>query len=120
MTLSPKIYSLLDEAQRIDPGKPYSYVIRGIMYFNTPQMYGGSYEEALKNFNKAAKLFEGTDNENNINPVWGYAETLAWIGRTQENLKDNDAAKFAYQKALSVAPDYAWVKYSLLPNLEKK
>ena len=117
VTLSPRIHSLLDEAQRIDPGNPYSYVIRGMMFFNTPKMYGGSYEEALKNFNKAAKLFEG---ENNVNPVWGYAETLVWIGRTQENLKNDDAAKFAYQKALNVEPDYAWVKYSLLPNLEKK
>ena len=120
VTLSPKIHSLLDEAQSTNPDKPYSYVIRGMMFFNTPQMFGGSFESALKNFNQAAKLFENAGNENITNPDWGYAETLVWIGRTQEKLANNDAAKFAYQKALKVEPDYAWVKYSLLPSLEKK
>jgi len=120
VTLSPKIHSLLDEAQSINPEKPYSYVIRGMMKFNTPGIFGGSYEDALKNFNQAVKLFEADEDTSSINPVWGYAETLVWLGRTQEKLENNDAAKFAYQKALNVEPDYAWVKYTLLPSLEKK
>lgn len=120
VTLSPKIHSLLDDAQKIAPTKPYSYVIRGMMKYNTPGIFGGSYEDALKNFNYAVRLFENDENENSINPVWGYAETLAWIGRTQEKLDNNDAAIFSYKKALSVEPEYGWVKYSLLPELEKK
>ena len=120
VALSPKIHSLLDQAQSTNADKPYSYVIRGMMFFNTPKMFGGSFEDALKNFNRAAKLFENDENENTTNPDWGYAETLGWIGRTQEELKNKDAARFAYQKALEVEPDYGWVKYLLLPNLEKK
>jgi len=118
--LSPKIHSLLDDAQEIAPSKPYSYVIRGMMKYNTPGIFGGSYEDALKNFNYAAKLFEKDENKNSINPVWGYAETFVWIGRTQEKLDDHTAAAFAYRKALSIEPEYGWVKYSLLPELEKK
>jgi len=120
VTLSPKIHSLLDEAYDINPNKPYCYVIRGMMKFNTPAMFGGSYEEALKNFNYALKLFEKDENENSINPAWGYAETLVWIGRTQEKLDNKEAAKFAYKKVLDIEPEYNWVKYSLLPPLEGK
>lgn len=120
VTLSPKIHSLLDEANSINPNKPYSYVIRGMMKYNTPAMFGGSYEDALKNFNYAVKLFEKEGNENSINPVWGYAETFVWIGRTQEKLNNNEAAKFTYKKALDIEPEYNWVKYVLLPELEGK
>ncbi len=119
-TLSFRIHSLLDDAQKTNPEKPYSYVIRGMMNFNTPQMYGGSYKDALKNFNKAAKLFEDDENENGTDPNWGYVETLAWMGRTQEMLNNNEAAQFAYKKALSIEPEFGWVKYSLLPKLEEK
>ena len=120
VTLAPKIYSLLDEAQSIDPDKPYSYVIRGMMAFNTPKMFGGSDQDALKDFNQALKLFEANKDKNIIEPDWGYAETLAWLGRTLENLDNNDAAMFTYKKALTVEPDYGWVSHVLLPQLEKK
>ena len=117
VTLSPKIHSLLDEAQKIAPMNPYSYVIRGIMKYKTPGIFGGSYEDALKNFSYAIKLFEEEEN-NSISPVWGYIETLAWMGKTQEELNNKEAAIFAYKKALSSEPDFGWVKYELLPKLQ--
>ena len=120
VTLSPKIHSLLDEAQGINPAIPYSYAIRGMMKYNTPGIFGGSYEEALKNFNVAVKLLQNDEDVNNHNPDWGYVEMLAWIGRTQEQLDNNEAAHFTYKKALSVEPNFGWVRYSLLPELEKK
>jgi tetratricopeptide (TPR) repeat protein len=119
VTLSSKIHSLLDDAQSINPENPYSFVIRGMMKFNTPAMFGGSYEDALKNFSVAVKLFENEDNTNN-NPVWGYIEALTWMGRTQEKLNNDEAARFTYKKVLSVEPEYGWVKYKLLPKLEEK
>ena len=60
------------------------------------------------------------ENKNSLNPGWGYVEMLAWIGRTQEKLDDDEAAHFTYKKALRIEPDFGWVKYSLLPDLEKK
>lgn len=120
VTLSPKIHSLLDEAQQIAPQKPYSYVVRGIMKYKTPGIFGGSYEDALKNFNYAIKLFENDKKENSINPAWGYIETLAWAGQTQEKLDNNEAALFIYKKALIKEPEFEWIKYSLLPSLEEE
>ncbi|MGK9370075.1 tetratricopeptide repeat protein [Melioribacter sp. Ez-97] len=116
VTLSSKIHQLLDEAQSIDSANPYSYVIRGMMKFNTPEMFGGSYEEALKNFSRAVLLFEN----NGERPAWGYAESLAWLGRTYVELGDYQSALFTYRRALNAEPEYGWVKHVLLPEAEKK
>lgn len=120
VTLTPKIHSLLDEAQKINPDNPRSYLIRGIMKLQTPAMFGGSIEDALKNFSKAIQIFDKEDEIDKIKPHWGYLESLAWMGITQEKLENLEAAKFSYQKALNIEPDYAWVKYSLLPKLLEK
>lgn len=120
VTLTPKIHSLLDEAQKINPDNPRSYLIRGIMKLQTPAMFGGSIEDALKNFSKAIQIFDKEDEIDKFQPHWGYLESLAWMGITQEKLENLDAAKFSYQKALNVEPNYTWVKYSLLPKLLEK
>jgi tetratricopeptide (TPR) repeat protein len=120
VTLSPKVHSLLDDAQKSIPSNPRPYLIRGIMKYQTPGIFGGSYEDAAKNFSKAIQLFEKQDSVNQLKPHWGYIESLAWLGRAQEKLENYGAAKFAYEKALKVEPNYDWVKYSLLPQLMKK
>jgi len=120
ISLSPKINGLLDDAQKLNDKNPRSYIIRGIMKFNTPGIFGGSYKEAAQNFGKAVSIFEKQDTTESLQPSWGYLEALAWLGRSLEKLDNYESAKFVYQKALSVEPEFSWVKYSLLPNLEKK
>jgi len=119
ITLSSKIHSLLDEAEKIKPEFPRIYLIRGMMKFNTPGIFGGSYEVALKNFSKSISLYE-KQNEDTTSSDWGYLEALTWAGRSQEKLENFEAAIFSYKKVLSVEPDFGWVKYSLLPKLEEK
>lgn len=118
-TLSSKVHTLLDEAEKIKPEFPRIYLIRGMMKYNTPGIFGGSYEDALKNFNKAVLLYERQD-EDPANIDWGYLEALTWTGRSQEKLENFEAARFAYKKVLSIEPDFGWVKYSLLPKLEEE
>lgn len=120
VSLTAKIHTLLDEAQSINSSNPRSYIIRGIMKFQTPAMFGGSLEDAVKNFSKAIQLFEKEDEVEPVKPHWGYLESIIWMGLAQEKLENFDAAKFAYQKVLNLEPDYTWVKHSLLPNLLKK
>ncbi|MGE5430573.1 MAG: hypothetical protein ACM3QX_05845 [Syntrophomonadaceae bacterium] len=118
--LSPKIWNLLDEACRINPVNPRVYIIRGSMNFNTPKMFGGSYKNASENFRTAISIFEKQDTAFSLRPDWGYAESLAWFGRSLEAQESYEQARFAYQKALAVEPSYRWVKNVLLPNLEEK
>lgn len=120
VSLTPQIHSLLDESQQLNPDNPRPYIIRGIMKLQTPAVFGGSIEDAAKNFSKAIQLFEKEDEADPLKPHWGYLDALAWMGITQEKLENYDAAKFAYQKALNFEPEYARVKYSLLPKLLEK
>jgi tetratricopeptide (TPR) repeat protein len=90
-----------------------------MMKYNTPGMFGGSYKDALKNFNKSVSLYKKQD-EVPANIDWGYLEALTWTGRSQEKLDDFDAALFSYKKVLSVEPEYGWVRNVLLPQLEKR
>lgn len=118
VALSPKIYGLLGEAQRANPDNPETYVILGQMKFNTPAMFGGSVKDAVKMFSKAEALFEQGEDSDMVNVKWGKIESLAWMGRSFHKLNNHDAAKFAYQKALSIEPNFGWVKHQLLPALE--
>lgn len=118
--LSPKIWNLLEEACQLNPANPRIYFIRGSMNFNTPKMFGGSYKSASENFKTAVSLFEKQDTASTLKPDWGYAESLAWFGRSLEAQESYEQARFAYNKAISVKPGYRWVKNVLLPNLEEK
>jgi tetratricopeptide (TPR) repeat protein len=120
VTLSGTIHELLDEAQILQPRSPRSYIIRGVMKFNTPSMFGGSKEDAMKNFSKAVSLFEREENIDSLSPNWGYLESLAWLGRANTALENYETALYAYNKALNVEPNFMWVKNNLLPNLKKK
>jgi len=116
-SLAAKVHSLLDEAQSIEPNNPRVYLVRGIMLYNTPPMFGGSAEKAIKQFDKSLNLFEKFDETKSID--WGYLETLAWKGQALQALGFNTKAITVYNKALSVEPDFGWIKYTLLPKAEK-
>jgi len=120
VALSPRINDLLDDAEYLNPKNPETYIIRGMMKLNTPAEFGGSVSEALENFNKAELLFSQNADSLIVNDKWGMLEAGTWAGLTNEKLNNIDAAKFAYQKVLSLEPNYNWVKYVLLPGLEKK
>ena len=118
VALAPKIYGLLSEAENEKPENPETYVILGQMKFNTPAMFGGSFKDAVKSFSKAEALFEKGADSQMVNVKWGMLESLAWLGRSFEKLNNFDAARFTYQKAMTLEPEFGWVKYQLLPALE--
>ena len=119
MTLSPKIYALLGEVLAINGNNPRANLIYGIMKFNTPAAFGGSTKDALESFTKTISFFEKEENDPSLLINWGYLDALAWTGIANEKLEMTDAAMFVYKKALSIEPEFAWVKHVLLPNLEK-
>ena len=116
-TISAKIYKLLGQAQSNNPQNPRIYLVKGIMLFHTPKMFGGSVEKALTNFKKAARLFESSK-QGFVD--WGYLETLAWEGQSLQRLKKYSEAESVYKKSLKIEPEFKWVKYVLLPNLQRQ
>jgi tetratricopeptide (TPR) repeat protein len=120
VTLSQEINQLLDDAEIDNPQNPMPFIIRGEMRYSTPKAFGGSYEDAAKSFNKAIAICEQNPESGLVDKSWANLESLAWLGRSLVQLENYDAAKFAYQKALNLQPDFGWVKYVLLPEVEKK
>jgi tetratricopeptide (TPR) repeat protein len=118
--LSMKIDGLLYKAQETNPDNPRVYYLFGIMKAKTPVMFGGNPEEAINFFKKSIALFEKTPTVDEKMPDWGYMESFAFLGMTLTEQKEYDEAEFFYKKALDIDPDYGWIKYRLLPQLEKE
>lgn len=119
VVLTPRLHGLLDDAQEVDSSNPRSYLIRGIMKFNTPEFFGGSKEDAINNFKHAISLYKKTSNNDSLKINWGYTEAYTWLGIALRDTKRITEAKDSFNKALEIAPDNGWVKYTLLPELDK-
>ncbi len=119
MELSAKVHSHLEQAIDADPDNPRTYLVKGVMTNKTPQIYGGGSERALNSFLKAKKLFEYDKPGINM-PSWGKLENMAWLGQAFAAVGKLKEAKVVYEEALSIKPDFFWVKYKLLPALESK
>lgn len=118
MSLMPKIYEMLDAAEAAPGSHPRALIIKGIMQLKTPAMFGGSVGKAIESFLKAVNQFETDKKDNPIN--WGYEESLAWLGQAYAESNQPEKAREVYAKALKLEPDYKWIKYVLLPALDKK
>ncbi len=119
-TLGPKSNKLINEALDLSPNNPRIVMQAGINKMYTPEFFGGSKEEALKLFKKAVSIFDTLKQTDPLLPDWGKVESMAWLGIDYENIGNTKQAVATYKNALAADPDYAWVKYSLLPEAEKK
>lgn len=61
----------LAKAETLNPENARIYYLKGSNLFHTPAQYGGGKEVAKPLFEKAAKLFENSSDENKLLPSWG-------------------------------------------------
>ena len=119
MLLGPRIGKVLRKAMRLAPDNPRVVLSAAISDFNTPKMFGGSKEEGLQGLQRAAELFAQEEPTDPIHPVWGHSRTYAWLGIAYQDRGELELARAAFEKALEINPGFGWVKYVLLPELEK-
>lgn len=119
MRLGPKSDNLMDQAVRLGPSNPRVFLMRGIGNIFKPKLFGGGLDKAERDIQKAITLFPA-DKPQGAAPTWGHAEAFAWLGQVYARDDKRDEARRAYQKALEVDPEFGWVKYVLLPELDKK
>ncbi len=118
-SLGSKNIALTSQAFGIAPDNPRVLLQKGVSKFNSPEFVGGSKEEALKYFTQSVEVFEKQlGNETEID--WGYLDALAWLGIAHSSTGDFESAIKKKKKALDVEPDFAWIKYQLLPKAEEK
>ena len=119
MLLGPRVGKAAQKAKQLAPDNPRVVLSAAISDFNTPEMFGGSKEKGLQGLQRAAELFAQEEPTDPIQPVWGHREAYAWLGIAYQNQGELESARAAFEKALEIDPDFGWVKYWLLPELEK-
>ncbi|MDE2727851.1 MAG: tetratricopeptide repeat protein [Gemmatimonadota bacterium] len=120
MILGPRSKNAMDRAVKSDPDNPRVLLLSGISALETPPMFGGSSKEARELLLRSVDRFETYQPVSEVHPSWGRYEAYAWLGQVAVELDDNDAAKAYYEKALEINPDGGWVRYQLVPALEKR
>jgi tetratricopeptide (TPR) repeat protein len=119
MVLGPKSGQELDRGLELGPENPRVWIVKGSSELNTPKLFGGGTERAVESLRKATSLLEA-DDPAPAHPRWGHAEVWAWLGQARAALDDPAGAREAYERALEAEPEYAWVRLSLLPALERR
>ncbi len=117
MFLGGKSSSNIEEATKMAPNEPLVWQVFGSSKFFTPSMFGGDTKEAQKAYEKAITLYE--QNESLTTSNWRYLDALVWLGKVYEKNGEKAKAKSTYEKALKVEPDFGWVKFALLPAINK-
>ena len=118
MFLGPKAGKAIGKAMELAPDNPRVVLSAAIGDFNTPRVFGGNKERAMQGFRRAARLFALEKPADPLEPSWGHSETFAWLGLAYMDRDDRKRAGAAFEKALEIDPDFGWVKYVLLPELE--
>ncbi len=116
--LATRAAQQMAEARRLAPESPRVAIQAGIAAFYTPPEWGGDVKKALALFEQATGAYAAAG-EITAQPSWGRAEAHVWTGQAYEKIGDAGRARAEYEKALAAAPNYAWVRYALLPNLDK-
>lgn len=119
MRLGPRADAAMDRAFELGPQNPRVWLMRGVGNMFKPKLFGGGADKAEVDIRKAILLFDG-DSPVSPRPAWGRAEAWAWLGQALDRQDRREDAKAAFHKALEHDPEFAWVKYQLLPALERK
>lgn len=120
MVLGPKSGKEMAKALELDPNNPRAHLIAGWSAYYTPKMFGGGKDKAQRYFEQAIAFFDNYKVTDPLLPNWGHDEAYTWLGMTQMENGELEAAKTNFEKALQINPDNSWVKNDLMPNLQKK
>lgn len=108
----------IEAALALAPDNPRVRLIDGLNDYQLPQALGGDKERAYRKFRDAVAAFEAASPAFGDDPDWGHAEALAWLGKTSLEHGDVVAARESLERALIIAPGYAWAR-SLLEEVTR-
>ncbi|MFH0735885.1 MAG: hypothetical protein V1773_14685 [bacterium] len=115
-SLGAESQKLLAMALQITPNNPRVLLQAGIPKLYTPEFFGGDKKAAVDFFKKSVESFK---NGNDNSYRWGKMDAYAWLGIGLTALKDTTSAITVYNEALTIEPNYSWIKYKLLPSIQK-
>lgn len=106
-------------AMQIDSKNPAGFILYGNILFYTPQLFGGSKDEAINYYLEALKKME--TNKSSKHQNWNYLSLLTVIANAYYECGQSEKALTYLKKALQAEPNFQWVKNELYPKyLNKK
>jgi hypothetical protein len=118
MTLGPRVGNTMGRATSLEPENPRIVMQEGIGAIHTPSMFGGGTGKAEQLLRRSLLLFD-KEPANKPWPNWGRFDAHAWLGQVLVMHRDFAGAKAEYDKALQINPKSGWVRYFLIPEMEK-
>jgi len=106
--IGPKSIKYAKGAIELDPANHFAWVQQGNIQYYMPSAFGGSVEEALRNFLKAKSLME--NNRDNLRQNWNYLHLLTLIAQAYSDLNDYQSARVYYDAILKIEPGFQWIK----------
>ena len=117
MTLGSKSNKAIKTAFKLDPNNAFAFYQQASSYLHTPAMFGGSIKKAISYYQKSVDAFENSGQD--LKENWLYLSAMTWLGIAYQKNEQYAAAKKVFEKALAYEPYHGWVKYKLLPSVEK-
>lgn len=119
MRLGPQATDAEDKGRALQADNPRLLMLTGISAMFKPSAFGGGDDRAYERLTKAIAQFE-RERPAPPAPAWGHAEAWAWLGQLEAKRNRPDAARKAYERALALEPDFAWVRHGLIPTLARR
>ena len=119
MTIGMEMEQTMGRALTIAPNGPRVAFIDALNTLYKPTFVGGGADKALPKFKHTIELFAADSTRDSTAADWGRDDAFLWTGRTAMRLDDYEAARGYYQQALEVNPDNRWVRFVLLPEVDK-
>ena len=115
--IGPDSYDYMEKSLAYNPDNYFAHLQKANIQYHTPALFGGSKQEALKHLLKALTLYEQTPQEKKD---WNRLNMLGSLIVFYTEQKDYSNAKRYCEKALTLEPDFAWVKNELYPQTLEK
>jgi tetratricopeptide (TPR) repeat protein len=116
--LGPRSMDRIEKSIELDPETAAGWLEIANSEFYRPAIFGGDKEKSIETYKKAIHFFEkdSTSLKNN----WHYLNALVALANAYEETGQLNKAVLQYEKILTIAPDFVWVRDELYPRAIKE
>jgi tetratricopeptide (TPR) repeat protein len=105
-----RIGSRIDEAVKLEPKNPRVRLVEALAAFDRAGKDADEKAAAISKLRVVTGMFETARAGASTTPEWGAAEAYAYLGRALFDQRDVVAAREALERALLIAPEYAFAR----------
>jgi tetratricopeptide (TPR) repeat protein len=105
-----RIGSRIEEALKLEPKNPRVRLVEALVAFDRAGKDAAARSAAIAKLRNVTTMFESARAGLTASPEWGMAEAYAFLGRALFEQRDVVNAREALERALLIAPDYAYAK----------